>query len=120
MESTTCGLHFTLKKVRLFHLAFIHLILINYKKMDYGKKSYSSRWGHARTRTCHTNANSAATARRIGALKRLEVRLLQEEEFKKRNIDNCKDPIAKEALLQAYQFSTGRMQKEINTLKGRI
>ncbi len=88
--------------------------------MDYGKKSYSSRWGHQRTRTCHTNSNSAATARRKGALSRLELSLLQKEEYKKEYIDTCKDPIAKEALLEAHYASVNRIQKEINTLKGRI
>lgn len=88
--------------------------------MDYGKKSYSSRWGHGRTRTCHKNTNGQATARRIGALSRLEAQLLKEEDFKKRNIDTCKDPIAKEALLDAYHGSINRINREITILKGRI
>lgn len=88
--------------------------------MDYGKKSYSSRWGHARTRICHKSTNGAARARREGALKRLEAQLVIEEDFKSRNIDTCKDPIAKEALLQGYQISTNRMKAEILTLKSRI
>lgn len=88
--------------------------------MDYGKKSYSSRWGHARTRTCHKGTNGAARARREGALNRLEAQLLKEEDFKKKNIDTCKDPITKEALLQGYQLSTSRIKAEILTLKSRI
>lgn len=88
--------------------------------MDYGKKSYSSRWGHARERVAHKSTNGAATARRVGALNRLEAQLLKEEDFKKRNIDTCNDPIAKEALLQAYHQSTTRMKAEISTLKSRI
>lgn len=74
--------------------------------MDYGMKSFSKKVD--------------ARLRRAGALARLENQLSKELDFKIRNIDNCEDPIAKEALMQGYILSTNRIKAEINTLKGRI
>lgn len=88
--------------------------------MDHGKKSYQSRWGHARTRTCHKSTNGAARARRVGALARLEQFLKDEFAYRKEFIDPVSDAIAKEALMAAHTERVNRMEKEISTLKTRI